>query len=39
MKFLNRWNEFNQNNTNLHEYYEHQYLIELYRQKLENDVI
>ncbi|KAL6597647.1 hypothetical protein LY90DRAFT_677112 [Neocallimastix californiae] len=39
MKFLNRWNEFNQNNTNLHEYYEHQYLIELYRQKLENDGI
>jgi len=38
MKFLNRWNDFNKENNDLKTYYEHQYLIEQYKQKLENDV-
>jgi len=39
MKFLNRWNDFNKENNDLKTYYEHQYLIEQYKQKLENDGI
>eukprot|EP00833_Pecoramyces_ruminatium_P000560 jgi/Orpsp1_1/1174592/evm.model.c7180000050684.1 len=39
MKFLNKWNEFNQENSNLKSFYEYQYLIEQYKQKLENDGI
>ncbi|ORX55911.1 hypothetical protein BCR36DRAFT_320539 [Piromyces finnis] len=39
MKFLNKWNEFNQENSDLQTYYQYQYLIEQYKQKLENDGI
>ncbi|ORX65766.1 hypothetical protein BCR32DRAFT_250596 [Anaeromyces robustus] len=39
MKFLNQWNHYNQNNSNIKSFFEFQYLIELYKQKLENDGI
>jgi len=39
IKFLNKWSDFNKENMNLETYYEFQYLIEQYKQKLENDGI
>jgi len=39
LKFLNRWNEFNQKYSDLKTYYENQYLIEIYKQKLEENGI
>jgi len=39
LKFLNKWDEFNQKYSDLKTYYENQYLIEIHKQKLEDNGI